>query len=269
MKQILSIILASIALACQATDNAYGMYGTADKPQINGEAYDVHKPYIEPNQGYHMVKSDSGASTEPQMAIIHGDENVNHHVVVHRASAQTATPVNFGDASPRDASLQSDSWANDSSVEKMLKQAASDGKLSYVLDQAKKANLPASVAVVPMVESNYNKTAVSPKGAGGAWQLMPGTAGDYGLSPDDRFDFISSTNVAIQLLNDLHQQFGNWALALAAYNCGAQCVTNALKKNPGATDIDDLNLPKETRNYVHKIVQYNQMIARLDNKTIN
>jgi membrane-bound lytic murein transglycosylase D len=94
---------------------------------------------------------------------------------------------------------------------------------------------------------------------------MPGTANDYGLNSKDRFDFNSSTDVAIQLLNDLHQEFGNWALAFAAYNCGSQCVINALKKNPKATDIDELSLPTETKNYVHKIVQLNQLIAGLDN----
>ena len=72
------------------------------------------------------------------------------------------------------------------------------------------------MALVPIVESNYNRNAVSPKGAGGAWQLMPKTAGDYGLSSNQRFDFTSSTGVAIQLLNDLYQQFGNWALVFAA-----------------------------------------------------
>ena len=55
MKRILTIlILASIAAVCQAADDTAGMYGTANNPQINGAVYDVHKPYIEPNQGYHV-----------------------------------------------------------------------------------------------------------------------------------------------------------------------------------------------------------------------
>lgn len=220
---------------CYANDTA--LYGTADAPQINGANYDVHKAYIEPNQGY-QSQSNSSAPVKAERVVIKTHEPA----------------VNF----------KSDSWATDVKVEKMLKQAASDGKLDYVLNEAKKTNVPASVAVVPIVESNYNRKALSNKGAGGAWQLMPGTANEYGLSADGRFDFNSSTQAAIQLLNDLHQEFGNWALAFAAYNCGSQCVRNALRKNPNATDIDELSLPAETKNYVHKVVQLNQVIAGLD-----
>ena len=241
------IVLLLLAQVCFADDgrNTAPMYGTVDSPQINGVAYDVHKPYIEPNEGNQVAAKQTGSVVvEPKAK----------QIMARPASSATQS-LNF----------KSDSWASDTKVERALKQAASEGKLSYVLDQAKKANIPASVAIVPMVESNYNKTAVSPKGAGGAWQLMPGTAGDYGLSSKDRFDFTSSTDVAIQILDDLHSQFGNWALAFAAYNCGSQCVVNALKKNPEAKDIDELALPNETKQYVHKIVQLNQLIARLDN----
>ena len=249
MKKILFLLF--VVSICFA-DESPSMYGTTDSPQINGVAYDIHKPYIEPNQGMNVPKP--------------------------RNSQDNNVPVNGGNITakivPKSAPIKqsiafkSDNWAKDPQVEKVLKQAASDGKLSYVLEQAKKANVPASVAIVPIVESHYNKNAISPVGAGGAWQLMPGTANDYGLSSADRFDFNSSTTVAIQILNDLHQEFGNWALAFAAYNCGSQCVINALKKNPNAKDIDDLSLPKETRDYVHKIVQLNQLIAGLD-KTNN
>lgn len=209
------------------------LYGTVDNPRINGVAYDVNKPYIEPNSGFAKpatIESSAGVKVEVK------------------------EPSGF----------KSDSWATDTKIEKVLKQAASEGKLGYVLDEAKKANAPAAVAVVPIVESNYNKKAISPKGAGGAWQLMPSTAKDYGISSSERFDLNSSTKVAIQILNDLHSEFGNWALAFAAYNCGDQCVRNALKKNPDARDVDELSLPRETKEYVHKIVKLNQVIAGLD-----
>lgn len=251
MRKISLLFLLIAAKACFASDGA-AMYGTADNPQINGAYYDVHQAYIEPNPGY-RVKQNSSALTQadmqPKQVMVRAATES-----VKSPSTQVKKPIDF----------KSDSWASDPKLERVLKQAASEGKLSYVLDQAKKANVPASVAIVPMVESNYNKTAVSPKGAGGAWQLMPGTAGDYGLSSSERFNFTSSTNVAIQILDSLHQKFGNWALAFAAYNCGDQCVVNALKKNPHAKDIDELSLPKETKQYVHKIIQLNQLIAGLD-----
>ena len=244
-------ILIAVALAHIATcfaDNV-PLYGTADNPEINGVVVDIHKPHIETNPGYGTVAPAPVATTVSTETVSSSEVN-GMSSGIHKQKK-----VN---------NMLADSWAHDSSVEKMLKQAASDGKLNYVLDQAKKANVPASVAIVPMVESNYNKKAVSPKGAGGAWQLMPGTANDYGLSYKDRFDFESSTQVAVQILNDLYKEFGNWALAFAAYNCGERCVTTALRKNPNAKDIDELAVPKETKDYVHKIIQLNKLIAGLD-----
>lgn len=248
MKKILLLLLITVTTSvsiCHADDDV-PLYGTPNNPLINGKTFDIHKPYIETNQGYGNTLSTNDNSSAPEKA-------VSKQIIV-KQSNEVSKPINF----------RSDSWATDSKVEKQLKIAASEGKLSYVLDEAKKANVPASVATVAIVESNYNKNAVSPKGAGGAWQLMPGTANDYGLSSTDRFDFNSSTKVAIQILNDLHNVFGNWALAFAAYNCGERCVTNAIKKNPNAKDIDELSLPNETKQYVHKIVQLNQIIAGLD-----
>lgn len=239
-KLLLSLLIMSYAYAST-------LYGTAANPQIDGQDYDVHQVYIEPNQGYHpqvQATPRTIASTENQSA-------KQYQVVVNSPKNQQ---LNF----------KSDSWATNSKVEKVLQKAASNGKLGYVLDQAKKSNLPASVAILPIVESNYNKDAISPKGAGGAWQLMPGTANDYGLSFNDRFDFNMSTQAAIGLLNDLYKEFGNWALAFAAYNCGSKCVKTALKKNPSATDIDELSLPRETKDYVHRLIHLNQVIAGLD-----
>jgi len=242
VKKILILFIAVTSI-CYADDSP--MFGTADNPQINGVSYDIHKPFIEPNPAFRV------ASNVKQDMPTQNNEPINEpskKIIVKQAN-----------------NINSDSFANDSKVERALRQAASGGQLNHVLNVAKKANVPASVAIVPMVESNYNKNAVSPKGAGGAWQLMPGTAKDYGLSSKDRFDFDRSTDVAIELLNNLHEQFGDWLLTFAAYNCGAQCVINALKKNPNAKDFDDLSLPTETRNYVHKIIAYHQVISGLDN----
>ena len=247
--KLLAIVLAVISINSFADDTS-DMLGTPDKPQIDGVAYDLHKPYIEPNPGYaaqqqSVAKLATNAQNSPE-------PETSKKIIVKQANSIQST-------------LVSDSWATDAKIGKMLKQAASDGKLSYVLDEAKKANVPPVVATVPMAESNYNKKAVSPKGAAGAWQLMPGTANDYGISAQERFNFERSTKAAIELLNDLHQQFGNWNLAFAAYNCGQGCVINALKKNPKATDIDELSLPAETKAYVHHIIRINQVIAGLDN----
>ncbi len=242
------ILLSLLAGYCFADNTA--LYGTPDNPQIDGVTYDLHKPYIEPNQG------------DAKTAVKSSDDTQNK---TSNNIPSTDTPnLNSKNIVKQQSNIKSDEWINNPKIERMLKQAASEGKLDYVLGETKKANVPAAVATVPMAESNYNKKAVSPKGAAGAWQLMPGTANDYGISTEDRFNLEHSTKAAIELLKDLHSQFGDWLLAFAAYNCGAQCVTNALRKNPSATDIDELSLPKETKAYVHHIVQINQVLSGLD-----
>ena len=114
-----------------------------------------------------------------------------------------------------------------------------------------------------MVESGFSTDIVSPKKAVGLWQFMPATARQYDLTVcntyDERCDARSSTSAAIDYLNKLYKQFGKWYLAAMAYNCGEGCVSKALKK-AGTDDLsiltdDDLKyLPKETRDYIKKIL---------------
>jgi hypothetical protein len=149
--------------------------------------------------------------------------------------------------------------------------ATKNGKLFYVLTQAKSMNLPASVAAVPFVESRYDDNAVSNKGAAGAWQLMPALAKDYGLPQQDRFEFTSSTNVALTYLKQLYAQFGSWELTYAAYNAGPTRVQNALLRNPHATSVQELSLPQETKNYVVRLDQFRTdliLLARNNEKTM-
>jgi membrane-bound lytic murein transglycosylase D len=155
-----------------------------------------------------------------------------------------------------------DDWATSNKVQRLLSQAAQGGKLADVLKKSAAMGLPASVAVVPMVESRYQTQAVSPKGAAGAWQLMPSVAKDYGLPSADRFQFAPSTTTALQYLQQLHQQFGNWTLAYAAYNAGSGRVLAALRKNPQAASVNDLDLPTETKEYVAHIRTINQTLMQ-------
>jgi membrane-bound lytic murein transglycosylase D len=114
-----------------------------------------------------------------------------------------------------------------------------------------------------MVESGFSNTAVSPKKAVGLWQFMPATAKHYNLtvcnSYDERCDTVSSTSAAIAYLNKLHKQFGKWYLAVLAYNCGEGCLQRAITK-AGSKDLSLLTdegskyLPKETRDYIRKIL---------------
>lgn len=157
----------------------------------------------------------------------------------------------------------SDEFSDDQKIKSLLKDAVKDGKLAYVLQRAEQLKLPATVALIPMVESRYQTDAISSKGAVGAWQLMPETAKDYGLESKGRENFIVSTDTALQLLKHLHQQFGNWTLAFAAYNAGNTRLKQFLRDCPHAKKIEELNLPLETKYYVKKLKILRQVMVKL------
>jgi soluble lytic murein transglycosylase-like protein len=121
----------------------------------------------------------------------------------------------------------------------------------------KRHGIPADLAAVILVESGGRADALSPKGARGLWQLMPDTARRYGLRVDemrdDRLDLFSATDAAARYLHDLYAEFGDWKLALAAYNTGEANLGSAILK-AHTQDFDRLTslrmLPLETRNYV-------------------
>jgi membrane-bound lytic murein transglycosylase D len=117
--------------------------------------------------------------------------------------------------------------------------------------------VPADLAWMAEVESTFNPNARSPSGAKGLFQLMPETAKTLGLStwlPDERADPEKSAHAAARLLRSLHAQFGDWPLALAAYNAGAGRVSRTLAAKK-ATTFSEIApaLPAETRLYVPKI----------------
>lgn len=121
--------------------------------------------------------------------------------------------------------------------------------------------MPVGLLSVAMIESGFNPLALSPKGARGIWQFMPATAERYGLTVEPANDHRThpehSTRAAARYLRDLYRQFGDWKLALAAYNAGENRVQRIINKT-GIRDFEELSrrrlLPLETRNYVPAVL---------------
>lgn len=137
----------------------------------------------------------------------------------------------------------------------------------YVYQQTQLRGMPAELALLPMVESDYQPTESSSVGAGGLWQLMPTTASGFGVkmnaSLDDRRNVITSTNAALNYLQSLHDTFHSWDLAIAAYNAGEGTVQNAINYNKARglpTDYWDLPLPEQTKEYVPKLLAFANII---------
>jgi membrane-bound lytic murein transglycosylase D len=175
--------------------------------------------------------------------------------------------------------------------------------LYYIVEHIDRSRLPLDLALVPMVESAFEPTAVSPKEAAGLWQIIPTTGQEWGLTLaegyDGRLDIHTSTDVALRYLRYLHKLFdGDWLLALAAYNAGPRAVQDAIKAQasqplspPAPTVVEthpavvralalsaspravasarevpqslfwSLKLPKETQDYVPRIVALAHIIA--------
>jgi membrane-bound lytic murein transglycosylase D len=125
--------------------------------------------------------------------------------------------------------------------------------------------MPRELIYLAMIESNFNPNAKSKVGAVGMWQFMSATARQLGLTvrgrTDERKNPAEATEAALTYLSDLHERFGSWYLAAAAYNSGAGTVSKALRKVTGRTTGTDedffriiSSLPKETQDYVPKLI---------------
>ncbi|HET8745467.1 MAG TPA: transglycosylase SLT domain-containing protein [Ramlibacter sp.] len=132
--------------------------------------------------------------------------------------------------------------------------------LFHIVEELERRQMPTELALLPFIESAFNPQAVSSARAAGMWQFMPGTGKDFDLKQnffrDDRRSVLESTRAALDYLQKLHGMFGDWHLALAAYNWGEGNVSRAIQRNQRAglgTGYTDLRMPDETRNYVPKL----------------
>lgn len=140
--------------------------------------------------------------------------------------------------------------------------------LYYIVEELEKRQMPMEVALLPMIESAYNPAAYSRAHAAGIWQFIPSTGKRYGLKQnwwfDERRDVMEATRAALDYLQMLHAEFGDWELALASYNWGENGVKRAIKRNKLSrkpTDYRHLRMPRETRNYLPKLQAVKNIIA--------
>ena len=126
-------------------------------------------------------------------------------------------------------------------------------------EKLRERNLPQDLKYVAVIESMLRPTAKSRSGAYGLWQFMPATGRMYNLNKDrnidQRADPELATEAAVQYLSDLYDQFGDWTVAIAAYNCGPGNIRKAIRKS-GKTDYWGMQkfLPKETQKYIPRVI---------------
>lgn len=139
-----------------------------------------------------------------------------------------------------------------------------------IFEQALEAEqIPMELKYLPVIESALNPNAVSRTGAGGLWQFMPASAKGYGLEMsslvDERRDPYKSSRKAAKYLHDLYDIYGDWSLAIAAYNCGPNNVNKAIKRAGGDAKKKDFwsiyqYLSPETRGYVPMFIAANYVM---------
>ncbi len=168
-----------------------------------------------------------------------------------------------------------DTRAQSAQVQAEIKKMLAEGRINVILraavpyiyfihKQTEARHLPAELALIPVIESEFNPYDRSKVGATGLWQLMSRTAHELGVKVrsgyDGRRNVVASTKAALAYFNDLGVMFkGNWLLAIAAYNCGQVRVQSAMRKS-GSKNFWGLPLPRETKFYVPRLLAVAEII---------
>ncbi|MBF0480550.1 MAG: LysM peptidoglycan-binding domain-containing protein [Desulfovibrionaceae bacterium] len=187
-------------------------------------------------------------------------------------ATQTELKFDLGDQQNEEVQLFLQYFAEDkrATMEAWLQRAAP--YLPYVRAALASRGLPADLIVLPFIESGYNNLAYSPAGAGGMWQFMPATGQRFNLTVDwwvdERRNPYLATMAAADYLTELNAMFGDWHLALAAYNAGENKVSRAMAAT-GCTNFFDLakdprQLKEETKHYIPKFLAVLKIFRNLD-----
>lgn len=134
----------------------------------------------------------------------------------------------------------------------------------WIEKQLAASGLPDDLKYVAVAESDLMAHSISSAGAAGPWQFMTQTAARFGLcqtaSVDQRFDFECAGTGAFRYLDKLHSTFNNWALAIAAYNCGEKRVQDEIRRQKTGS-FYDLKLPNETERYIFRILAIKEILT--------
>lgn len=140
--------------------------------------------------------------------------------------------------------------------------------LFYIIEEVERRRMPAEIALLPIIESEFDPEAYSRRHAAGLWQFVPSTGKAFGLEQnwwhDERRDIVAATQAALDYLQMLHKMFGNWKLALAAYNWGQGSLKKVIDEDHGgnkSVHYQQIGLPAETRNYISKLIAIRNIIA--------
>jgi len=140
--------------------------------------------------------------------------------------------------------------------------------LFHIVEEVERRGMPTELALLPMVESAFNPMAYSRAHASGLWQFIPSTGRNFNLEQnwwyDGRRDIMASTGAALDYLQSLHDQFGDWHLALAAYNMGENGLARAVERNRARgkpVDYESVSIPTETRRYVPSLQAFKNIVA--------
>ncbi|MFP3868076.1 MAG: lytic transglycosylase domain-containing protein [Desulfobacteraceae bacterium] len=135
----------------------------------------------------------------------------------------------------------------------------------YIEKKLRQARLPDDLKYVALVESDLRLEARSPRDAWGPWQIIQPTANRFDLKTekhlDERLDLAAATEAALRYLRFLHRKFGDWALAIAAYNCGEGRLQKEITKQR-VDNYYHLSLPEETERYVLRIIAAKIVLSR-------
>jgi len=249
MKFLLSFFLLLFLSACQTTSNV-----AEESTSTDQAAEEITEVEIDDEEGLaHLVApKDPNSITENDLELPGSYENIWLKLA---EGFEFDVPDNARIKKQRDYFLRHPNY-----LRQVSKRA--EPFLYLIVEQIEARNLPLELALLPVVESTFDPFAYSQSNASGLWQFMPVTGDRFGLKQDwwydGRRDVYASTDAALKYMQILHDYLGeDWLYAFAAYNSGEGRVQRAVrsnKKDNKPVDYWNLNLPRETQDYVPKLL---------------